>query len=238
MAGWPRATPPRCYARDFLMTDGESASALTRLTDVQRATGRQVMHPPRPVRALPRWQGGGVLLDHRHARRRRAGGRAPADQRSRCAGARRIADRYPPACRAMIGPCADRSSALFSSCLRRCRVDRGRRRLHLPGARPGVRARPEHVPCDPEGRAHRDLRHGAEQHLVAIQRYALRGLRRARRAGRPARRSTRITTTADKPHCAALRAGLLTPVRDARHRRGRGVPHVQPLRDASSVFLR
>ena len=31
------------YARDFLMTDGEAASALTRLTDVQRATGRQVM---------------------------------------------------------------------------------------------------------------------------------------------------------------------------------------------------
>src|SRR5580765_1949105 len=31
------------YARDFLMTDGESASALTRLTDVQRATGRHVM---------------------------------------------------------------------------------------------------------------------------------------------------------------------------------------------------
>jgi ketosteroid isomerase-like protein len=31
------------YARDFLMTDGESASALTRLTDVQRATGRQMM---------------------------------------------------------------------------------------------------------------------------------------------------------------------------------------------------
>jgi len=31
------------YARDFLMTDGESASALTRLTDVQRATGRHIM---------------------------------------------------------------------------------------------------------------------------------------------------------------------------------------------------
>ena len=31
------------YARDFLITDGESASALTRLTDVQRATGRHVM---------------------------------------------------------------------------------------------------------------------------------------------------------------------------------------------------
>jgi ketosteroid isomerase-like protein len=31
------------YARDFLMTDGESASALTRLTDVQRATGRQLI---------------------------------------------------------------------------------------------------------------------------------------------------------------------------------------------------
>jgi ketosteroid isomerase-like protein len=30
------------YARDFL-TDGESASALTRVTDVQRATGRHVM---------------------------------------------------------------------------------------------------------------------------------------------------------------------------------------------------
>jgi ketosteroid isomerase-like protein len=31
------------HARDFLMTDGESASGLARLTDVQRATGRQVM---------------------------------------------------------------------------------------------------------------------------------------------------------------------------------------------------
>jgi len=31
------------FARDFLMTDGDSASALTRLTDVQRATGRQMM---------------------------------------------------------------------------------------------------------------------------------------------------------------------------------------------------
>jgi ketosteroid isomerase-like protein len=31
------------YARDFLMTDGESASALTRLTDVQRSTGRQMI---------------------------------------------------------------------------------------------------------------------------------------------------------------------------------------------------
>jgi ketosteroid isomerase-like protein len=31
------------YARDFIMTDGESASALTRLTDVQRATGRQII---------------------------------------------------------------------------------------------------------------------------------------------------------------------------------------------------
>lgn len=31
------------YARDFLMTDGECASALTRLTDVQRATGKQVI---------------------------------------------------------------------------------------------------------------------------------------------------------------------------------------------------
>jgi ketosteroid isomerase-like protein len=31
------------YARDFLMTNGESASALTRLTDGQRATGRQMM---------------------------------------------------------------------------------------------------------------------------------------------------------------------------------------------------
>jgi hypothetical protein len=30
------------YARDFLMTDGENASALTRLTDVERATGRQM----------------------------------------------------------------------------------------------------------------------------------------------------------------------------------------------------
>jgi ketosteroid isomerase-like protein len=31
------------YARDFLMTDGESASALTRLSDVQRATGREII---------------------------------------------------------------------------------------------------------------------------------------------------------------------------------------------------
>ena len=31
------------YARDFMMTDGESASALTRLTDVQRATGREII---------------------------------------------------------------------------------------------------------------------------------------------------------------------------------------------------
>jgi ketosteroid isomerase-like protein len=31
------------YARDFLMTDGECASALTRLTDVQRATGKQII---------------------------------------------------------------------------------------------------------------------------------------------------------------------------------------------------
>jgi ketosteroid isomerase-like protein len=31
------------YARDFLMTDGECASALTRLTDVQRATGREMI---------------------------------------------------------------------------------------------------------------------------------------------------------------------------------------------------
>jgi ketosteroid isomerase-like protein len=31
------------YARDFMMTDGESASALTRLTDVQRATGREMI---------------------------------------------------------------------------------------------------------------------------------------------------------------------------------------------------
>jgi ketosteroid isomerase-like protein len=29
------------YDRDFMMTDGESASALIRLTDVQRATGRE-----------------------------------------------------------------------------------------------------------------------------------------------------------------------------------------------------
>jgi ketosteroid isomerase-like protein len=31
------------YARDFMMTDGECASALTRLTDVQRATGREMI---------------------------------------------------------------------------------------------------------------------------------------------------------------------------------------------------
>ncbi len=31
------------YARDFMMTDGESASALTRLIDVQRATGKQLI---------------------------------------------------------------------------------------------------------------------------------------------------------------------------------------------------
>jgi ketosteroid isomerase-like protein len=31
------------HARDFLMTDGEGASALTRVTDVRRASGRQVM---------------------------------------------------------------------------------------------------------------------------------------------------------------------------------------------------
>jgi ketosteroid isomerase-like protein len=31
------------YARDFIITDGECASALTRLTDVQRATGRQMI---------------------------------------------------------------------------------------------------------------------------------------------------------------------------------------------------
>ena len=43
MAGWPQANTTALYARDFLMTDGESASALTRLTDVQRATGRQMM---------------------------------------------------------------------------------------------------------------------------------------------------------------------------------------------------
>ncbi len=42
-AGWPRRNTTARYARDFLMTDGESASALTRLTDVQRATGRQMI---------------------------------------------------------------------------------------------------------------------------------------------------------------------------------------------------
>lgn len=30
------------YVREFLITDGESASALTRVTDVQRATGREI----------------------------------------------------------------------------------------------------------------------------------------------------------------------------------------------------
>lgn len=31
------------YARDFMMTDGESASALTRLTDIDHASGREIM---------------------------------------------------------------------------------------------------------------------------------------------------------------------------------------------------
>jgi ketosteroid isomerase-like protein len=31
------------YARDFVVTDGESASALTRLSDVQRADGREMI---------------------------------------------------------------------------------------------------------------------------------------------------------------------------------------------------
>jgi ketosteroid isomerase-like protein len=31
------------YARDFMMTDGESVSALTRLSDVQRATGKEII---------------------------------------------------------------------------------------------------------------------------------------------------------------------------------------------------
>ena len=43
MAAWRRANTTARYARDFMMTDGESASALTRLTDVQRATGREMI---------------------------------------------------------------------------------------------------------------------------------------------------------------------------------------------------
>src|SRR6185503_3574492 len=69
--------------------------------------------------------------------------------------------------------------------------------LHLPRARQGIRARTEHLPALAEGPAHRDLRHGAQQHLLAVHRHALRHLpgtagqarsaRRARRRGHTAR---------------------------------------------------
>jgi ketosteroid isomerase-like protein len=38
-----QATTTARYARDFLMADGECASALTRLTEVQRASGKQII---------------------------------------------------------------------------------------------------------------------------------------------------------------------------------------------------
>ena len=88
-----------------------------------------------------------------------------------------------------------------------------------------------------ERRAHRDLRHGAEQHLVAVHRDALRGLA-MRPAAAPAGHAARASPPRRVSHTARrCTGGLLTRSNDARHRSGRGGLHAQPLRDHIAGIL-